>query len=62
MGNSTGNPDKKLQKQGKMIRQRKDAGTCRNKKEKTTQEKIAIQLEEINLKALAKEGRLKKYG
>ena len=44
-----------------MIKQRKDAGIFRNKKEKATQEKIAIQLEEINQKVLAKEGRLKRY-
>ena len=39
-----------------MIQQRKDAGICRNKKEKATQEKITIQLQEINQK-----GRLKRY-
>ena len=62
MGNSTGSADKKnLQKQTKMIKQRKDAGTCRDKKEKAIQEKITIQLGEINQKALEKEERLKKY-
>ena len=43
-----------------MIKQRKNAGTCRDKKEKAIQEKI-VKLEEINLKVLAKEGRLKIY-
>ena len=52
---------KNLQKQAKMIKQRKDAATCRDKKEKATQEKITIQHEEINQKALVKEGRLKRY-
>ena len=36
----------------------KDAGICWNKKEKATGEKITVQLEEINQKVLAKEGRL----
>ena len=44
-----------------MIKQRKYAGTFRNKKEKATQEKIIIQLDEINQKVQAKEGRLKRY-
>ena len=44
-----------------MIKQRKNAGICRDKKEKVTQEKITIQLEEINQKVLAKEGRLQRY-
>ena len=44
-----------------MIKERKDAGTCRDKKAKATQEKITIQLDEINQKVLAKEGRLKRY-
>ena len=44
-----------------MIKQNKDAGIIRNRKEKTTQEKITIQLEEINQKVLAKEGSLKRY-
>ena len=39
-----------------MIKQRKDAGICWDKKEKVTQEKITIQLNEINQKVLAKEG------
>ena len=32
-----------------------------NKTEEATQEKITVQLEEINQKVLAKEGRLKRY-
>ena len=53
---------KNLRKQAKMIKQRKNAGTCRDKKEKVIQkEKMTIQLEEINQKVLAKEGRLKRY-
>ena len=58
MGNSTGNADKKSTK---MIKQKKDAGVCGNKKGKGTQEKITVQLEEINQKALPNEGRLKRY-
>ena len=62
MGNSTGNADKKnLRKQAKMIKQRKDAETFRDKKEKVTQGKITIQLEEINQKVLTKEGLLMRY-
>ena len=37
-----------------MIKQRKDAGKCRHKKEKATQEKITIQLKEIKLKVPVK--------
>ena len=44
-----------------MIKQRKDSGTYRDKKENATQGKITIQLEEINQKALVEEGRLKRY-
>ena len=50
---------KNLRKQAKMIRQRKNVGTYKDKKEKATQEKITMQLEEINQKVLAKVGRLK---
>ena len=50
-----------LRKQAKMIKQKKDAEIIRNRKEKTTQEKLTIQLEEINQKVLANEGRLKRY-
>ena len=52
---------KNLRKQAKMIKQRKNAGTCRDKKEKATQEKITILLEEKNQKVLTREGRLKRY-
>ena len=62
MGNSTGNADKKNpRKQAKMIKEKEDAGICRNKKEKAAQEKITVQLEEINQKVLANEERLKRY-
>ena len=61
MENSTGNTDKNLREQAKNIKQRKDTGICRDKKEKATQ-KITIQLEEISHKLQAKEGRLKRYG
>ena len=44
-----------------MIKQRKDAGTCRDKKEKATKEKMTIQLEEINLKVPVKEGRIERH-
>ena len=44
-----------------MIKQKKDAGIIWNKNKKTTREKLAIQLEEINQKVLATEGRLKRY-
>ncbi len=44
-----------------MIIQRRDSGTYKNKKEKATQEKIRIKLEEIKQTVLAKEGRLKRY-
>ena len=46
---------RKLRKQAKMIKQRKNAGTCWDKKEKNNTRKITIQLEEINQKELAKE-------
>ena len=52
---------KNLRKQANMIKQKKNAELIRNKKEKTTGEKLTIQLEEINQKVLAKEGRLKRY-
>ena len=48
-------------KRTKGIKQRKDAVTCRDRKKKATQEKIITQLEEINQKVLAKEGRLQRY-
>ena len=52
---------KNLRKQAKMIKQKENAGIIRNRQEKTTLEKLKIQLEEINQKVLAKEGRLKRY-
>ena len=52
---------KNLRKQLKVIKQKKNAGINRNRKEKTTQEKFTIQLEEIYQKVLAKEGRFKRY-
>ena len=52
---------KNQRKWAKIIKHKKDAGICRNKKKKVTQEKITIQLEEINQEVLAKEGRLKMY-
>ena len=52
---------KNLRKQAKMMKQTKDAGICRKKKETATQEKITIHHEEINQKVVAKEGRLKRY-
>ena len=50
-----------LRKQLKVIKQMKNAEINRNRNEKTTQEKLTIQLEEIYQKVLAKEGRLKRY-
>ena len=44
-----------------MIKQRKNAGTCRDKKIKAAREKITIQLKEINQKEQTDEGRLKRY-
>ena len=52
---------KNIRKQLKGIKQKKNAGINRKRKEKTTQEKLTIQLEEIYQKVLAKEGRLKGY-
>ena len=43
-----------------MLKQ-KDPGICGNRMEKTTREKITVQLEEINQKVMAKDGRLKRY-
>ena len=48
-----------LRKQLKVVKQKKNAEI--NRKEKTTQEKLTVQLEEIQQKVLAKEGRLKRY-
>ena len=49
---------KNQQKQAKMVKQ-KDPGIYGRRMEKTTREKITVQLEEINQKVLAKEGRLR---
>ena len=47
MGNSIVNADKNLRKQAKKTKKKKkDFGICRNKKEKATQEKKSVQLEE----------------
>ena len=43
-----------------MVKQ-KNPGICGNRMEKTTREKITVQLEEIFLKVLAKEARIKRY-
>ena len=51
---------KNLRKQAKMVKQ-KDPGICGKRMEKTTREKITVQLEEINQMVLAKKGRLKRY-
>ena len=60
MGSLTGNPKKNLRKQAQMVKQ-KDPGICGKRMEKTTCEKITVQLEEINQKVLVKERRLKRY-
>ena len=52
---------KNLRKQARMIKQKRDAEICGNRNEKSTQEEIIIQLEEMKQKVLAKEGRLKRY-
>ena len=39
---------KNLRKQAKMIKQRKNIETCRDKKEKATKKTITIELEEMN--------------
>ena len=44
-----------------MMKQRKNAGTCWDKKEKAIQVKKTIQLEEINQKVLVKDEKLKRY-
>ena len=61
MKNSIGNAGKKSKKTGKNDKTKIDAGICWDKMEKATQEKITIQLEEINQKVLTKEGRVKRY-
>ena len=62
MGTLTRNFDKKnLRKQLKVVKQKKNAEINRNRKEKTTQGKLTIQLKDIYQKVQAKEGRLKRY-
>ena len=51
---------KNQRKQVKMVKQ-KELGIYGNRTQKATREKITVQLEEINQKALAKEERLKRY-
>ena len=60
MGNSTGNANKKPTKTGQNDKTKERRWNMREQKGKATREKI-IQLEEINQKVLAKEGRLKRY-
>ena len=62
MENSAENADKKATKTGKNNKTKKKRWNMLGQKEKkATQEKITIQLEEINQKVLVKEGRLKRY-
>ena len=59
MGNSTGNANKKKYETIRLIKKR---GTeISGKNEQATWGKITVQLEEINQKVLAKEGRLNRY-
>ena len=59
MRSSTGNPDKKSSKTSQ--NGKTDPRICGKRMEKTTREKITVQLEEISQKVLAEEGRLKRY-
>ena len=59
MENSTGNANKKLRRQVRLIRKR--GAEIRGEKEHATWEKITVQLKEINQKVLAKKERLKRY-
>ena len=61
MGISARNSDRKPTKTTESDKRKKKAEMNRNRREKTTQEKLTIQLEEIYQKVLAKEGRLKRY-
>ena len=62
MGNLTGNANNKTTKTSQNDKKKKrGAEISGNKKEQATREKITVQLEEINQKVLAKEGRLKRY-
>ena len=59
MGNSTGNTDKKSTKTGQ--NDKKEKNMLRQKEKSNTRKKKTLQLEEINQKVLAKEGRLKRH-
>ena len=62
MGNSTGNTDKKFITTSKNYNTEEKCWNMLGWKEKATQlVKQPIKLEEINLKVLAKKGRLKRY-
>ena len=60
MGNSTGNANKKPTETGQNDKTKKRRCNMREQKRKGNTRKI-IQLEEINQKVLAKEGRLKRH-
>ena len=61
MRNSTGNADNKSTKAGQNDRTKERRFNMQEQKWKGNTRKITIQLEEINLKVLVKEGRLKRY-
>ena len=62
MGNSSGNANKKnYENKPERFLKKRGAEISGENKEQATQEKISVQLEEINKKMLAKEGRLKRY-
>ena len=50
-----------LRQEAKRIKLRKNTGTYWDKKEKTSPEKMTIQLEKLNQKVQTKKGRLKRY-
>ena len=60
MGISTRNSDRKPTETTESGKTKKKKAEI-NRKEKTTQEKLTVQLEEIHQKVLAKEGWLKRY-
>ena len=61
MENSTGNADKKSTKTGKNDKTKEKHWNILGQKGNINTRKIAIQLEEINQKVLAKEGKIKRY-
>ena len=64
MGNLTGNADEKSTKTGKNDKTKKNVRTSRDKRKRQHKKKNKnkiIQLEEIDKKLLAKDGRLKRY-